>query len=119
MPRSADVPADVSETLRHLSRLMIPTFRDGSFLAVEGTETPAPTAASYTAVRLALASGLLALAEQPGTARCALQTGSETVVRFSHESGSNLDPAVASALAEHQIRIEHAGPDLLIVFPES
>jgi hypothetical protein len=118
-PRSPNEPADVSDTLRHLARLLIPTFRDGSFLEVEGTETPASTAANYTAVRLALASGLLALSERTGTARCTLQTGSETVVRFSHESGSNLDPAVASALAEHQIRIEHAGPDLLIVFPES
>jgi hypothetical protein len=118
-PRSPNEPVDVSETLRHLGRLMIPTFRDGSFLEVEGTETPAPTAASYTAVRLALASGLLALADRRGTGRCALQTGSETVVRFSHESGSNLDAAVASALAEHQIRTEHAGPDLLIAFPET
>jgi signal transduction histidine kinase len=118
-PRSSSQGADVGETLRHLSRLMIPTFRDGSSLEVEGTATAAPTAASFTATRLALASGLLALARKDGAARCELQTGSETVVRFSHESGSSLDAAVASALAEHQIRTENAGSDLLIVFPET
>lgn len=118
-PRSSRDPVDVAETLRHLSRLLIPSFRDGSSLEIEGSDTPASTSASYAATRLALATGLLALAKQAGTARCTLQTGSETVVRFSHESGSSLDPAVAGALAEHQIRTAHAGSDLLIVFPET
>ena len=118
-PRSPSAPVDVAETLRHLAGLMIPTFRDGSSLEVAGSETAAPTAAGFVATRLALASGLLALSKQGGAARCQLQTGSETVVRFSHESGSSLDPAVVNALAEHQIRTEQSGSDLLIAFPET
>lgn len=123
--RAAAGPADVAVTLKHMATLLVPaTKADGGSLEVEGYQRLAPTAAPAQAVRLALAAGLLALTKEGGSSRCRMESGSETsetVVRFSHESAStcSLDPAVALAIATHQIRTERSGNDLAIVFPGS
>jgi hypothetical protein len=112
--------ADVALTLKHLATLFVPAIRaDGGFLDAEGYEMPAPTTAPAPAVRLALATGLLLLARAGGPGRCRLETGSETVVRFSHESAvtGSLDPAITKVLADHRIRIQESGSELAIVFP--
>ena len=117
---TASGPADVAVTLKHLATLLVPATRaDGGTLAVEGYQRLAPTAAPAQATRLALAAGLLGLTKDKGAGRCRLDAAAETVVRFSHESAGtwSLDPAVARAVAKHQIRTERSGPDLLIVFP--
>jgi len=124
--RDASVPADVAVTLRHLAALLVPAVKsDGGVLTVEGASGEAPTAASAVAARLALAEGLLTLTKEGGKSRCRLErsgtpeSGAGTVVRFSHESADtgSIAPAVASALAEHQIRTQRSGSDLLMVFP--
>jgi signal transduction histidine kinase len=130
--RPGNGPVDVAITLRHLGALLVPAAKsDGGFLSVEGTETSAPTAASTVATRLALAAGLLALTKEVGSrggasgdegrrAQCRLESGDERiVVRFSHESAGtcSLEPAVASAIAEHGIENGGSGSDLLLVFP--
>ncbi|MEX2152899.1 MAG: hypothetical protein WD825_06130 [Gemmatimonadaceae bacterium] len=120
--REASGPADVALTLRHLATLMVPaTKADGGTLEVDGYQQPAPTAAPAQAVRLALASGVLTLTRAGGTSRCRLESGSNTVVRFSHESAGawTLEPPIAAALAGHTIRIERSGKDLVMVFPGS
>jgi len=112
--------SDVATVLRHLACLLIPaTKADGGRLTVDGYQNSAPTSAPGPAVRLALASALLGLTKNGGVSHCALDNGSETVVRFSHESAApcGLDSAVASAIAEHSIRIDRSGSDLLLVFP--
>lgn len=125
--RAAGGPADVAATLNHLATLLVSSARaEGGTLDVQGHHGAAPTAAPAPAVRLALAAGLLGLIKEGGTRRCELVSGtskaaSEIVVRFSHESASpcRLDPAVAGAIAEHQIRTESSGSELIIVFPGS
>ena len=120
LARPAREPADVAVVLGHLSSLLIPaTKADGGRLAVEGYQTSAPTSAPAQATRLALAAGLLALTKDGNSGHCWLESGAEPVVRFSHESAvpCNLDPAIASAIAEHSIRTERSGSDLRIVFP--
>jgi signal transduction histidine kinase len=125
--RAASGPADVAVTLRHLATLLIDAAKtDGGTFEVAGFQGAAPTAAPAPAVRLALASGLLGLINERGARRCALEPRTreghaETVVRFSHESASpcRLDPAVAGAIAAHQIRTESSGSELHIVFPGS
>ena len=120
--REASGPADVALTLRHLATLLVPaTKADGGTLEVDGYERPAPTGAPAQAVRLALAAGVLTLTKEGGTSRCRLESGSDTVVRFSHESAGacTLDPPIAAALAGHTIRIERSGKDLVMVFPGS
>jgi hypothetical protein len=115
-------PADVAVTLRHLAELLVPaTKADGGSLEVNGYQRSVSTAAPATAVRLALAAGLLAVTKQGGSSRCRLESDSEPVVRFSHESAGtcSLEPAVAQALAEHHIRVERSESDLVIVFPGS
>lgn len=117
---AASGPADVAVILKHLATLLVPATRaDGGTLAVEGYQRLAPTAAPAQATRLALAVALLGLTKEGGTSRCRLEEGAEPVVRFSHESAAtwSFDPAVARAVAKHQIRTERSGPDLLIVFP--
>ena len=117
---TASGPADVAVTLKHLATLLVPaTHADGGTLEVEGYQRLAPTAAPAQATRLALAAALLGLTRAGGASQCRLDEGAETVVRFSHESAGtwSLDPAVARAVAKHQIRTERSGPDLLIVFP--
>ncbi|HEU4995502.1 MAG TPA: hypothetical protein VFT29_11820 [Gemmatimonadaceae bacterium] len=122
LARSASEPCDVALTLRHLASLMVPAIKsDGGQLTVEGCSGAILTTAQAQATRLALAAGLLALARNgAGSAvRCRLEQGSDTVVRFSHESAvsCNLDAAVASAIARHGIRNEVSGTDLILRFP--
>lgn len=117
---------DVALTLRHLAALLVPAARsDGGSLEVEGYEKPVQTGAPAQAVRLALAAGLLGFGLK-ARGRCRLEggndeSGREPVVRFSHESAAacSLDPAVAQALAMHNIRTERSGPDLNLWFPGS
>jgi signal transduction histidine kinase len=114
--------ADVAVILRHLGTLLVPAAQaDGAVLVVEGVEGSVPTSARETAVRLALAGGLLALIKEGGTGRCRLDSGKETVVRFSHESAGacSLDAATVAAVAEHDIRTQRSDRDLLMVFPGS
>jgi hypothetical protein len=118
-PKSHD-SADVAVTLKHLAILLVPAAKaDRITLTVEGYDVSVSTPATFTAVRLALASGLLALIKEGGVGSCQLVTGSETVVRFSHESAriGDLDPALASALGTENIRVSRSGKDLLIAFP--
>jgi signal transduction histidine kinase len=129
--RPGNGPVDVAVTLKHLASLLVPAAKsDGGFLSVEGTQRPAPTAASTVATRLALAAGLLALTKEEGSTggeaghggprgRCQLESGEKIVVRFSHESAGTcrLEPAVASAITEQGIQNGGSGSDLLLVFP--
>jgi hypothetical protein len=122
LARPASEPCDVALTLRHLAALLVPAIKsDGGLLTVEGCDQAVMTAAPAQATRLALAGGLLALAApKPGlVSRCRLEQGSETVVRFSHESAvpCNLDSAVASAIARHSIRSEVSDAELVLRFP--
>jgi hypothetical protein len=126
-PHRGDAPADVAITLKQLAVLLVPAARaDGMKLQVEGYDVAVPTSAPPTAVRLVLASGLLALIKEGGAggvAYCKLQTDAvraETVVRFSHESAAvgDLDPALASALGKGtNIRVRRSDNDLQLVFP--
>jgi len=120
--RAAAGPADVALTLRHLATLLVPAAKaDGGRLEVKGADRSAQSGAPATAIRLALAAGLLSLTKGGGASHCRLDSGSETVVRFSHESagGCSLDPAIAAAVAEHNIRPQRSAKDLVIVFPGS
>ena len=120
--RAAAGPADVALTLRHLATLLVPAAKaDGGRLEVNGADRSAQSGAPATAIRLALAAGLLSLTKDGGASHCRLDSGSETVVRFSHESAGacSLEPAVASALTAHQIRLTTVGAELHIVFPGS
>ena len=113
-------PADLGIILRHMAALLEPSAKaDGGALMVEGLGNPALTAAPVAAARLALAAGMLALIKEGGVARVILDTGSETVVRFSHQSATavNLDPEVTSALGKHGIKSRRSPADLHIVFP--
>jgi hypothetical protein len=119
--------ADVALTLRHLAALVVPTAKaDGGKLAVSGSDKPTPTTATAEAVRLALATGLLALLEKGGSATCALEAAPDAVVRFSHESADTctLDSAIAASLADENIVIQRGdrgekSGDLLMIFPGS
>jgi hypothetical protein len=120
-PHRGDGPADVAATLGHLAALLVPAAKaDGIKLEVEGYQTSVTTSAPPMAVRLALASGLLALIKEGG-GRCRLSGGPGAVVRFSHESApvGDLDPALASALGNEHIRIRRSDKDLHIEFPGS
>jgi hypothetical protein len=111
--------ADVAVTLKHMAMLLVPTAKsEGVRLVVEGYDREAATGAPHTAVRLALAAGLLALIKEGGGS-CTLETKPETVVRFSHESAAavSLDPEVTSALAQHGIKARRSPQDLHILFP--
>jgi hypothetical protein len=121
LTRPAREPADVALALRHLASLLIPaTKADGGRLTVEGYQSSAPTTAPASVTRLAVTAGLLALTSQRGSGRCILESGAETLVRFSHESGSpSLKGPIASAIAEHSIRIHESGADLILAFPRS
>ena len=119
--------SDVALVLRQLAALLVPAAAaDGGNLEVSGWETSAPTSVPPEGVRLAVASGLLALLEKGGSAGCSLETGTDAVVRFSHESAApcSLDSAVAASLAEQNIVIQRGDPagksgDLLMIFPGS
>ncbi|MGH7679889.1 MAG: hypothetical protein ACRENU_15570 [Gemmatimonadaceae bacterium] len=124
--RDGGAATDLALTLRHLGTLLVPAAKsDGGSIALEGQELPVATAAPAVATRLALAAGLLAMCRQGGHGRCALEvanpgdSASETVVRFSHESADSctIEPAVATALEKHHIRMERSGSDLLLIFP--
>jgi hypothetical protein len=120
LARPAKGRADVAVILQHLASLLIPATRaDGGRLTVEGYQTSAPTSAPPEPTRLGLAVALLRLTEAGGAGHCRLDSGTESVVRFSHESAKplTLDPAVASVLAEHSIRIDRSDSDLLMRFP--
>lgn len=117
VPRSDGT--DVAVTLKHLATLLVAAAKaDGITLAVKGYETSVVTGAPHVGVRLALASGLMALIKEGGGS-CTLQTGPETVVRFSHQSATavNLEPEVTTALAQHGIKARRSSQDLQIVFP--
>ena len=121
-PGRAGGSADVAASLRHLATLLVPAAKaDGGSLEVQGAGGSVPTSAGESAVRLALAAGLLALIKEGGKGRCRLDSGAETVVRFSHESAGacTLDAATAAAVAEHDIRTQRSDNDLLMVFPGS
>jgi signal transduction histidine kinase len=121
---------DVAVTLKHLAQLLIPAAKaDGTSLSVEGYDLATESAAPPAAIRLALASGLLALIKEGG-GKCLLTankapddtadaTAVETVVRFSHQSATavDLDPEVTSALQQHGIKARRSPQDLTIVFP--
>lgn len=124
LTRPAAEPADVCLNLRHLAELLVPAARaDGGTLEVDlsGAPAAAPSRAGGTAVRLALATGLLAVSGKGISGRCRLESGANPVVRFSHESAGacELDPATAAALAGRSIRSERSGNDLILVFPGS
>ena len=111
---------DVAVTLKHLDRLLAPAAKaDGTSLTIEGYDLSAETTAPPAAIRLALASPVLPLIKEGGAMRVRLEKGSETVVRFSHESAAavNLDPEVTSALEQHGIKARRSPQDLQIVFP--
>ena len=132
LPR--DDGADIALTLKHMATLLIPAAKaDGITLAVEGYELSTVTGAPNVGVRLALASGLIALIKEGG-GRCMLQRANENpnetpnenpartagaVVRFSHQSASavNLEPEVTTALAQHGIKARRSAQDLQIEFP--
>jgi signal transduction histidine kinase len=125
-PHRSAAPADVGLTLRHLATLLVPAAKaNGGTLEVEGSNQSVPTLAPALATRLALAAALLSLTKEGGVARCRLETpvsgaaDGGTVVRFSHESARtcSIEPEIATAIGEHQIRTERSGSDLLIVFP--
>lgn len=119
LARPAREPADVAVTLMHLAALLVPAIKaDGGSLSVDGYAKSAPTTAPANATRLALAAGLLALTKEGGASRCRLESGADTVVRFSHESAGtrSMDAAIAAAIAEHGIRQKSSGDDLLLVF---
>jgi hypothetical protein len=124
-PPRQGAQADVALTLRHLAALLVPAARaNGGRLEVSGWQRPAPTRVGAEAVRLALGAGLLTLIEMGGTGACSLETASDAVVRFSHESAEpcSLDSAIAASLAEQNIiiqgmaRVAKSG-DLVMVFP--
>jgi hypothetical protein len=122
-PAQRDVgQADVAVALKHLAALLVPAAKgDGTSLDVAGYDTSVPTSALPMAVRLALASGLLALIKEGG-GRCRLEPGKEgagAVVRFSHESApvGELDPALACVLGHENIRISRSDKDLQMAFP--
>jgi len=120
LTRPAREPADVALALRHLASLLIPaTKADGGRLTVEGYQRSVPTTATPSVTRLAVTAGLLALTSHGGSGRCTLESEPETLVRFSHESGSprSLDGPVASVITEHSIRIHESGADLILAFP--
>lgn len=113
-------PADVALTLKHLAELLVPAAQaDGGELVVEGLHHGIPTSAPGTAVRLALASGLLAVSAKGTRGKCRLEGAPGAVVRFSHESAGacELPPAAAAALAGYAVRIERSAKDLVLVFP--
>jgi hypothetical protein len=119
LARPAREPADVAVTLKHLASLLVPATRaDGGSLTVDGFWTSAPTSAAAQATRLALAAALLALTKDKGNSRCKLESGPETVVRFSHEPAGigTMDPAIVSAIVEQGIKHTRSGNDLLLVF---
>ena len=119
LARQPKEPADVAVALKHLGALLVPAARaNGGRLHVEAGKGTVLTRASAQATRLALASGLLALLKEGG-GRCLLESDSGTVVRFSHESAAtcDIDPAVANAVAAHNIQHRRSGADLLLVFP--
>jgi hypothetical protein len=125
-PHRGPAPADVGLTLRHLATLLVPAAKsNGGELEVDGGNQSVPTAAPAIATRLALAAGLLSLTKEGGVGSCRLETPVNgttdrgTVVRFSHEAAStcSIEPEIATAIAQHQIRTERSGSDLLIVFP--
>lgn len=120
LARPAKGQTDVATILKHLASLLIPATRaDGGRLAVDGYQTSAPTGARATAVRLALAAPLLGITKNGGSGQCRLDSDGETMVRFSHESARpwSLDEAVASVLAEHSIRTDRSGSELIMRFP--
>lgn len=122
LARAAREPADVAVTLKHLAALLVPaTKADGGSLAVDGYWKSAPTSAPALATRLALGAALLAYTKDGGSSSCRLETGAETVVRFSHESAATciMDPAIVSAIAEQGIRHTRSGKDLLLAFQAS
>jgi len=113
-------PADVALTLKHLASLLVPTAKsEGGSLTVDGYEKSVPTSAPGQVTRLALAAGLLMLTKEGGCNRCHLDSTSETVVRFSHESAGtcSLDSTVAKAIAKHSISSVRSGSDLILRFP--
>ena len=120
-PHRGDAPVDISVTVKHMATMLGPAARaDGVGLEVEGFEVPAPTSAGASAVRLALATGLLALIKEGG--RCRVEPGSGAVVRFSHQSANtpagSLGPQVEKAIAAEGIRAQEAGSELTLVFPK-
>lgn len=113
-------PADVAVALKHLAALLIPAAKaDGKRLIVDGYGRSVPTTAGAQATRLALASGLLSLLQKGDSGRCQLEQHEDAVVRFSHESAGtcSLDPAIGAVIAEHHIRSEQSGSDLVLRFP--
>lgn len=121
LSRPARDPADVALTLKHLGALLVPAAKsEGGALTLQGhLHVEAPTRAAGQATRLGMAAALLALTKSVGKSHCVVEAGSDTLVRFSHESAGVcvLDPAVASALANHSIRVERSDKDLILVFP--
>lgn len=110
---------DVAKTLGHLAQLLVSAARaDGTSLVVEGYDRSAPTSASPAAIRLALATGLMALIKEGGGI-CRLTHGREPVVRFSHQSASacSLGPEVTHTVRGHRIRIQESDGELTLVFP--
>jgi hypothetical protein len=121
-PPRPGTAADVAMILRQLGRLLVPAAKaDGGRLTVTGLDRPVLTAATPVAARLALATGLLAISAGKGAASCTLEAGAGAVVRFSHESADTceLDPAIASLIAAHDIEIQRPdrGGELLMIFP--
>jgi hypothetical protein len=113
-------PADVALALRHLAALLTPAAKaDGKRLVVDGYGVSVPTSAGAQATRLVLAAGLLGLMREGTPARCNLEAGGETVVRFSHESAAtcSLEPAVEQAVKQHRIQVDASGSDLILRFP--
>ena len=118
--RNAPGPGDVARTVEQFAALLVPAAKSkGMTLEIEGYDQTALTSARPVAVGVALAAGFKALLKEGGVARCVLESGPETVVRFSHESADvgDLDPAVASALGKEDVRVRRSGKDLHIAFP--
>lgn len=119
-------PADVAATLKHLAALIGPAILgEGGTFRLDLAASSCQTRASGQATRLAVTAGALALVKASetaggeGLARCSLDPAPEPVVRFSHESAArcSLETAIAQALADHSIRCETEGADLVLVFP--
>jgi hypothetical protein len=117
-----DAAPDVAVALKHLAAMTVPAAKGkGVQLEVSGYEGSVATSAQPKAIALALASGLLALIKEGGGGRCTLERGSETVVRFSHQSATacSLGPEVTATIAADGIRVQDTDGVLTLVFPKS
>lgn len=113
-------PVEIGVILRSLVALLAPAARArGGALELVGLDRAATTTAAPDAVRLALASGLLASTRDGQKATCVLASGDSARVEMTR--GMKEPPAlrgeVADELARQQIRIDRPDSRLVMIFP--